>query len=158
MIKENAEYSKWTLEDVVGKLRAYDLNMQQKETSSDFVQNPSLYHGKKMSSNASLIGGVTAFLSGETESKDENYETEGGYGFAASISDTGKSQIPLNGNSGKGFKEMPMSVKSAEGHLAMLASFVSSYENYIQGKVTDPTIMDGDYEQLDPDDLEEMDL
>ena len=53
---------------------------------------------------------------------------------------------------------MSMSVKSAKDHLGMLASFVASYENYIQGKVHNPTIVEEDYDQIDPDDLEEMDL
>uniref|UniRef100_A0A251VAK0 Uncharacterized protein n=1 Tax=Helianthus annuus TaxID=4232 RepID=A0A251VAK0_HELAN len=53
---------------------------------------------------------------------------------------------------------MPMSVKSAEEHLALLASFVASYENYILGKISDPATLDEDYDQIDPDDLEEMDL
>ncbi|MFS8016151.1 putative transcription factor interactor and regulator CCHC(Zn) family [Helianthus anomalus] len=51
-----------------------------------------------------------------------------------------------------------ISVKAAEEHLALLASFVASYENHIQGKICDPTTFDKDYDQIDPDDLEEMDL
>ena len=31
-------------------------------------------------------------------------------------------------------------------------------ENYIQGKISDPSTFDEDYDQVDPDDLEEMDL
>jgi hypothetical protein len=53
---------------------------------------------------------------------------------------------------------MPLSVKSAEEHLALLASFVAAYENYIQGRISDPANFDEDYDQIDPDDLEEMDL
>ncbi|KAJ0495804.1 putative transcription factor interactor and regulator CCHC(Zn) family [Helianthus annuus] len=53
---------------------------------------------------------------------------------------------------------MPLSVKAAEQHLALLASFVASYENYIQGKISDPATFDEDYNQIHPDDLEEMNL
>ena len=53
---------------------------------------------------------------------------------------------------------MPMSVKSAEEHLTIIAAFMASYKSYIQGKIVDPTISDEDYDQIDPDDLEEMDL
>ena len=157
MIKENSEYSNWTLEDVIGKLRAYDMGMQQKETNADFVQNPSLYHGKKVSSTVSSTGGVTAFFSGEADSLDEQNDAEGNYAFVAT-GDSGKSRVPQIGNNGNRIKAMPMSVKSAEDHLALLASFVASYENYIQGKASDPALLDEDYEQLDPNDLEEMDL
>ncbi len=35
---------------------------------------------------------------------------------------------------------MPMSVQSAEQQIAVLSSFIASYENYIQGKINDPVI------------------
>ena len=44
---------------------------------------------------------------------------------------------------------MPMSIKSAEEQLNILAAFMSSYEKYIQGKIVDPAIADEDYDQLD---------
>ncbi|MFS7946648.1 hypothetical protein Hanom_Chr06g00538841 [Helianthus anomalus] len=53
---------------------------------------------------------------------------------------------------------MPLSVKAAEEHLSLLATFVTSYENGIQGKIYDATTFDEDYDQIDPDDLEKMDL
>ena len=123
MLKENASYSTWTLEDVIGKLRAYDLNMQQKETSSDVAQNPELYHGKKTTSNASLTRGVTAFFLGETDIP-ENPEVDVSYSYIASSSNDGKGRTPSNGNTGNVIKLMPMSIKSTEGHVAMLASFI----------------------------------
>ena len=52
----------------------------------------------------------------------------------------------------KGHRSMPMSVKSVEDHLGMLASFIASYENFVQGKVHDPAVADEDYDQIDPDD------
>ena len=97
MLKENASYSSWTLDEVIGKLRAYDLNMQQKETSSDVAQNPSLYHGKKISSTANPTGGVTAFFSGETETADMSYETENLYAYVASSGAAGKGNNSADG-------------------------------------------------------------
>ncbi|MFS8021494.1 hypothetical protein Hanom_Chr16g01428031 [Helianthus anomalus] len=51
-----------------------------------------------------------------------------------------------------------MSVKVVEEHLALLASFIASYENYILGNISDPATFDEDYDQVDPNDLEEMGL
>ena len=51
-----------------------------------------------------------------------------------------------------------MSVKLAESQLGILASFVAAHENYIGGRVTDPALVSEDYKQLDPEDLEEMDI
>ena len=53
---------------------------------------------------------------------------------------------------------MPMSMKSAEEQIALYASFIASYENYIKGKITDPETIDEDYDQIDSDDLEEIDI
>ena len=61
MIKDNDKFPDQSLDDVIGKLRGYDLNMQMKETSADLIQDLSIYHGKKSSAAASTSGGVTAF-------------------------------------------------------------------------------------------------
>ena len=53
---------------------------------------------------------------------------------------------------------MPISVKPAEDQLGLLSAFMTSYGNLIQGKIEDPAILDEDYDQVDPDDLEEMEL
>ena len=53
---------------------------------------------------------------------------------------------------------MPMSVKSAEGHLDTLAAFVDAHEKWVGGKLTNPDVVREDYKQIDPDDIEEMDL
>ena len=37
MIKGNEKYKEWSLEEVIGKLRAYDLNLHKKETGYDQV-------------------------------------------------------------------------------------------------------------------------
>ena len=51
MIKGNEKYKEWNLEEVIGKLTAYDLNLQKKETGFDQVQDLGMYFGKKSSSN-----------------------------------------------------------------------------------------------------------
>ena len=130
--------------------------MQRKETSADLVKDPSIYQDKKSNSSSSTSGGVTAFYTGDIEPDNEESVRHGAY--IASSGYNCKGMPSTLDNSSKGLKSMPMSVKSTEDHLGMLASFVASYENYIQGKVHDPTIVEEDYDQIDPDDLEEIDL
>ena len=124
-------------------------------TYTDLIQDPSIYHGKKSSAVASTSGGVTAFYSEDNTFGDEESTVKGA--FKAS-SGSERKVTQSSEKSSKGHRSMPMSVRSAEDHLGMLASFVASYENFIQGKVHDPAIADEDYDQIDPDDLEEMDL
>ena len=49
MIKGNDQYKQMNLEEVIGKLRAYDLNLQKKETGYDQIQDSGMYFGKKPS-------------------------------------------------------------------------------------------------------------
>ncbi|KAJ0576078.1 putative transcription factor interactor and regulator CCHC(Zn) family [Helianthus annuus] len=131
--------------------------MKKKDTGYDQVQDPAVYNGLTSSSshNASSDS-ATAFLSCENEQVMVNQDGDGCF-VAASGGSSGVKKSSASKQSTSA-KSMPMSVKSAEEHLALLASFVASYENYIQGKISDPATLDEDYDQIDPDDLEEMDL
>ena len=71
MIKYHDKFQEWTLDDVIGKLRGYELNMQRKEMSADLVQDPSIYHGKKSNSSLSTNGGVTLSYTGDIEPDNE---------------------------------------------------------------------------------------
>ena len=158
MIKREADYEEKDLEEVIGMLRAYELNMKKKETGYDQVQDPGVYKGIPSSSshNASSHS-ATAFLSCDNEQVVmSNSDGEVCYIAASGNSTGGRRQQDSAQKSNA--RSMPLSVKSAEDHLGLLASFIASYENYIQGKISDPTTFDEDYDQVDPDDLEEMDL
>ncbi|KAI3503879.1 hypothetical protein L1887_32343 [Cichorium endivia] len=158
MIKREANYEEKDLEEVVGLLRAYDLNMKKKETGYCQVQDPGVYKGIPPSStfhNASSDT-ATAFLSCDNEYITTNSDGEVCYVATSGGSNGDKNKQASNQHGTK--RTMPLSVKAAEDHLALLASFIASYENYIQGRISDPTTFDEDYDQVDPDDLEEMDL
>ncbi|MFS8001166.1 hypothetical protein Hanom_Chr13g01187061 [Helianthus anomalus] len=133
MIKNEPAYCINDLEEVVGKLRSYELNIKKKETRYDQVQVPRMYNGisssstRNASSDTSLVGSIA-------------------------------SKRQQGGDNGGNNKFMPLSLKAAKEHLALLVSFVASYENYIQGKIFDPTTFDEDYDKIDPNNLEEMDL
>ncbi|KAJ0723344.1 hypothetical protein HanOQP8_Chr08g0297061 [Helianthus annuus] len=157
MIKGEADYETKELEEVVGKLRAYELSMKKKDTGYDQVQDPAVYNGLTSSSshNASSDS-ATAFLSCENEQVMVN--EDGDVCFVAASGGSSGAKKTSAAKQSSSAKSMPMSVKSDEEHLAILASFVASYENYIQEKISDPATLDEDYDQIDPDDLEEMDL
>ncbi|KAJ0683464.1 hypothetical protein HanPI659440_Chr16g0658571 [Helianthus annuus] len=97
MIKGEADYETKELEEVAGKLRAYELNMKKKDTGYDQVTVNE--------------DGDVCFV-------------------AASGGSTGAKKTSASKQSSSA-KSMPMSVKYDEEHLALLASFVASYENYI---------------------------
>ncbi|KAI3827767.1 hypothetical protein L1987_01850 [Smallanthus sonchifolius] len=46
----------------------------------------------------------------------------------------------------------------AEDHVALFSSCLLAYENFIGGKLTDPETIEEDFNQVDPDDMEDMDI
>mgnify|MGYP004490055267 CR=1 FL=1 len=157
LIKENSSYGTAELDTIVGKLRAYNLAVQRKDAGNNQVQDPGIYHGKPVSSSSAGNGGATAFFSGEN-SENLVLDADGEVCLVSKSSSSRSNQSKTNNEKSNSGKSMPMSVQSAEQQIVVLSSFIASYENYIQGKINDPTIFDEDYDQIDPDDLEEMDL
>ena len=113
MIKREANYESMDLEEVVGQLRAYELNMKKKDTGYDQVQDPGIYKGISSSSthNASSDS-ATAFLTCESEQVDVNADGDVCFVAASGGSTGGKRQQSSNQNSKT--KSMPLSVKAAE--------------------------------------------
>ncbi|KAI3712418.1 hypothetical protein L1987_70974 [Smallanthus sonchifolius] len=46
----------------------------------------------------------------------------------------------------------------AEDHVALFSSCMLAYENFIGSKLTDPETIEEDFNQVDPDDMEDMDI
>ncbi|MFS7914107.1 hypothetical protein Hanom_Chr02g00149501 [Helianthus anomalus] len=132
MIKGEADYETKELEEVVGKLRAYELSMKKKDTGYDQVQDPALYNGLTSSSshNASSDS-ATAFLSCDNEKVTVN--EDGDVCFVVASGGSIGAKKTSASKQGSSAKSMPMSISN-------------------------PATLDEDYDQIDPDDLEEMDL
>ncbi|MFS7905510.1 hypothetical protein Hanom_Chr01g00048551 [Helianthus anomalus] len=113
MIKGDQGYDTMELEEVVGKLRFHELNMRKKETCFNLVQDPGMYYGVPS----------TSFINASSD----NADGEVCFVAASGRSTWGKRQQASNHSSST--RSMPLSVKAAEEHLALIASFVASYEN-----------------------------
>ena len=165
LMRENKEFDKIDLETAVNKLRNFELNMVRKETPTDQVQDPGMYGAKVTGSSSSRSESSAYYSKGEPNSSSDGHATlnmDGDICFVAGGSNSSKPQSST-GNfstsaSSMNYSNMPMSVKSAEQQFALYASFIASYENYIKGKIVDPVTLDEDFDQIDSDDLEEMDL
>ena len=75
LLKENEEMSTWSLEDIIGKLQAYNMDMKKKVAGKVQVQDPSLY--SDMTNKDSNVG--IAFFSGPDSSNEvkQNMSTSG---------------------------------------------------------------------------------
>ncbi|MFS7993296.1 hypothetical protein Hanom_Chr12g01092401 [Helianthus anomalus] len=158
MNKNEPKYSTKDLEEVVGKLRSYELNIKKKETRYDQLQDPGMYYGISSSTRNASSDSTIVFLSTENEPDRVITYAEGDACFVDSSEGSTAGKRQQGGDHGRSNKSMPLSVKYDKEYLALLVSFVASYENCIQGKIYDPAIFEEDYDQIDADDLEEMDL
>jgi hypothetical protein len=151
-IQQNSEFKTWTLEQVIRKLRAQDMKRKTKAAGmSDFVQKPELYHSNAIVGKTSTSG-VSAYFSSESEMGNAVDVVQN----AACVSDSESAMVVYNKR--QKIEHMPISVKSAENNLDTLAAFVDAHVKWVGGKLTNPDVVREDYKQIDPDDIEEMDL
>ncbi|KAI3776072.1 hypothetical protein L1987_45833 [Smallanthus sonchifolius] len=85
-------------------------------------------------------------LLSELASASVVYETE-------KINDKFLEALPSKSSSGSHLNQ-----KVADEYLAMFSSSMASYENFIGGKIHDPEVIEEDFIQIDPVDLEEMNI
>ncbi|KAI3786631.1 hypothetical protein L1987_40454 [Smallanthus sonchifolius] len=143
LIKENVKYKTMSLEEVLGKIQSHDLNMKKKETNMEHIQDPSMYFAK----TSSKTGAGVAFFSGDTQDVSNDHCSGVPSHSSFSTNTTSSSSGTHN-----------MNHRVADDYLAMFSSFMASYENFIRGKIHDPDIIEEDFRQIDPIDLEEMNI
>ena len=66
LLKKNEELATWELEDLIGKLQAYSMDMKRKATGKVQVQDPSLYSEP---SSKDSSGGIAFFSGPDSERK-----------------------------------------------------------------------------------------
>ncbi|KAI3810956.1 hypothetical protein L1987_20645 [Smallanthus sonchifolius] len=148
LIKENIKYKTMSLEEFLGKIQSHDLNMKKKETNMEHIQDPSMYFAK--TSGKTGIG--VAFFSGDAQDIS-NDKCSGVPIHSGHSSHSGFSATTASTSSGS-----HMNQKVADDYLSMFSSFMASYENFIGGKIHDPEVIEEDFRQIDPVDLEEMNI
>ncbi|XP_076899637.1 uncharacterized protein LOC143553540 [Bidens hawaiensis] len=139
--------------------REYDLKCQ---NSSKDIQDPAFFGGSMPLS--STISPITAFL---TQNASENattmysdpracFYTAGNTGFSSASGSSGGSgsSSPTNQFS----SQTNVNMREAEQNFAFLSAFMTSYENLVSSKIATSDLTDEDYDHINPDDLELMDL
>ncbi|KAI3815343.1 hypothetical protein L1987_15008 [Smallanthus sonchifolius] len=95
--------------------------------------------------------GVAFFSDDAQESSNEQYS--GVPIYSGHSSHSGFSATTASTSSGSHVNQ-----KVADDYLAMFSSFMASYENFIGGKIHDPEVIEEDFRQIDPVDLEDMNI
>ncbi|KAF5817225.1 putative transcription factor interactor and regulator CCHC(Zn) family [Helianthus annuus] len=157
------EFEKLSLEEVVQKLRGYARNMEDQASNFKKIQGPQLYKASKPTDKGSN-GGVGVALYSENEGSASEH---------AFISNNDSSSGTTNSNQGmysssRAQKSQGTSLnipkidascfKLIEENMSLLASFMTAYENFCLGKVVEPLSLDEDFDQIDQEEMEELDL
>ncbi|KAI3784214.1 hypothetical protein L1987_43309 [Smallanthus sonchifolius] len=115
-----------------------------------------MYHGTTSTSKSSGSG-IALFTGNPTE---EDHSTGcGGHACYASGSGLGSHHQNTSRNPpATSSANNSAMARIAEDHVALFSSCMLAYENFIGGKLTDPETIEEDFNQVDPDDMEDMDI
>lgn len=148
-IRRNPEFSTWKINDVTQMILAKEMEQKKRETGNKntFDQNPALYYGKP--TETSSTGSGVAFLTGHEDHEDNQGKSQG------------EGQTGLSASSGyakPSSSHHNLSAAAAEDHIAFVSSCWLAYENFIGGNLTSPDVLDENFQQLDPTDIEDIEL
>ncbi|KAD2805434.1 hypothetical protein E3N88_38811 [Mikania micrantha] len=134
---------------------SYKVRISGKQKRVAQVQDPSLYYStptfEKASSHAPL---KTAFLSHTTEAPSS---TKIHFSQSSSSSSSQKEHHqPVTSLKTENFDKV--TVEIAKEHMGLLSTFVSSYDGLVAGHIGNPYLKNDDYSQIDPDDMERIDI
>ncbi|KAJ0600523.1 putative transcription factor interactor and regulator CCHC(Zn) family [Helianthus annuus] len=162
VLKNDANFDKLTLDQLIEKIEGHDLLIQKqnKMSSSNYQQNVGLYYRRGLLQNneSSRINESprikTGFTAEKTNDTPKNTSSSYDPGYHAS-SASGSS----NANSNSDWKNSPLlNNEFAQQHMSFLASILVSYEGLIAGKIGNPNMTKEDYDQVDPEEMELMDI
>ncbi|KAM0024088.1 putative transcription factor interactor and regulator CCHC(Zn) family [Helianthus debilis subsp. tardiflorus] len=163
LIREGVLCEELSLEEAIQKLRGYAWNMEDQASDFEKIQDPQLYKASKPTEKGSNGGvGVAlysenegpasehAFISNTVSSSGTTNSNQGMYSSSSAQKSQGTSvNIPKIDASG---------LKLIEENMGLLASFMTAYENFCLGKLVEPSSLDEDFDQIDQDEMEELDL
>ncbi|KAJ0952395.1 putative transcription factor interactor and regulator C3H-WRC/GRF family [Helianthus annuus] len=164
LIREGVLYEELSLEEAVQKLKGYAWNMEDQASDFEKLQDPQLYKASKPMEKGSNSGvGVAlysenegsasehAFISNNVSSSGTTNSNQGMYSSSGAQKSQGTSlNIP---------KIDASCLKKIEENMSLLASFMmTAYENFCLGKLVEPSSLDEDFDQIDQDEMEELDL
>ncbi|KAJ0809384.1 putative transcription factor interactor and regulator CCHC(Zn) family [Helianthus annuus] len=162
VLKNDVNFEKLTLDQLIEKIEGHDLLIQKqnKMSSSNYQQNVGLYYRRGLLQNneSSKINESPRIKTGFTAEKtsDTSKNTSSSYdpGYHAS-SASGSSTANPNSD----WKNSPLlNNEFAQQHMSFLASILVSYEGLIAGKIGNPNMTKEDYDQVDPEEMELMDI
>ena len=150
MTRENIALESTELDALIAKLQSYDLYMQKKTAGNKFsVQNPSLYMKSAVPTSSSAAGSI-ALLSNIEDSDDSSIVDKD---VEVCFVSERKEKVNVGKKSESSKK---VNVQVSQDQLAFFMKIVNAYDAMV---IDDSQrLSNEDMKQLDPDDLEEIDI
>ncbi|KAI3821476.1 hypothetical protein L1987_09044 [Smallanthus sonchifolius] len=147
VVYETEEINDNILEALPSKFNVYTVLIKEniKYKTISLEDDPSMYFAK----STGKTGTGVAFFSGDAQDSSNDQCS----GVSMHSGHSGFSATTASTSSGSHLNQ-----KVADDYLAMFSSFMASYENFIGGKIHDPEVIEEDFRQIDPVDLEEMNI
>ncbi|KAI3712345.1 hypothetical protein L1987_70897 [Smallanthus sonchifolius] len=156
LMRENSKFYEMKIDEAIEKIQAQDMNLKRRESSGrPQIQDPSMYYGA--SSTAKSSGSGIALFSGNSHEEDNSSICGGHACYAASGSESYNQNSSRNPSPTSSANQSTIA-KIAEDHVALFSSCMLAYENFIGGKLTNPETIEEVFNQVDPDDMEDMDI
>ncbi|MFS7919599.1 hypothetical protein Hanom_Chr03g00214541 [Helianthus anomalus] len=143
LIREGVLYEELSLEEVVQKLKGYAWNIEDQASDFEKIQDPQLYKASKPV-NKDNNGGVMLPYIQKMKPLQGMYSSS-----RAQKSQATNLNIP---------KLDPSCLKLIEENMSLLASFMMANEKFCLGKLLEQSSLDKDFDQIDQDEMEELDL
>ncbi|KAJ0452878.1 putative transcription factor interactor and regulator CCHC(Zn) family [Helianthus annuus] len=178
MLKNSTDFIKYSLSDFIEKIEAHELELVKikKMNSANIPQDVSLYFKSSpamtnvqspkihtgfsadssfpVTPNAYQTNQTTKFASYEPNAKASDNSPQSSSGSNQQTVVTGvQCNIAINIKNGNEITET-----AAKQHIALLGSVLEAYEGLVAGKIGNPDMTKEDYDQIDPEELELIDI
>ncbi|KAJ0918598.1 putative transcription factor interactor and regulator CCHC(Zn) family [Helianthus annuus] len=168
MLKNNSDFVNLNLSSFIEKIEVHELELLKikKMNSANVQQGVSLYYKGNTPAQTNLSPKIqTGFSADTTSSASSNTpQTNKSSPFASfepnvKVTEQTSPQSSSSSNNQAYIKNGNEFIESAaKQHIALLASMLESYESLVAGKIGNPDMTKEDYDQIDPEELELIDI
>ncbi|MFS7997022.1 putative transcription factor interactor and regulator CCHC(Zn) family [Helianthus anomalus] len=160
ILKIDASYDIISLNKLFEKIETYELELekQNKMSSSSHQQNDGLYYKGSVPSVNVGSSPKTTFSSERTQEPEKSSSSyDPGYHSASKASSDDAEEILCN--IALKLKNSPaMSINAAKQQMSFLECVLESYEGLVAGKIGNSELTKEDYDQIDPEEMELIDI
>ncbi|KAJ0834755.1 putative transcription factor interactor and regulator CCHC(Zn) family [Helianthus annuus] len=166
MLKNKPEFDNLTLSTFIEQLEAQEMEQRKIARMKDFdgEQDIGLYYKGGISDKTNSSPKIETAFNAKSSSRGSSQGSNNKTGFSSypsfdpnfSAIKNGKvlqCNIALNLENGQNFSE-----EVAKGHMSLLVTVLESYESLVAGRIGNPMLTKEDYDQIDDEEMELMDI